>query len=155
MGGNNSYSKGWGGVPEVYRTHKDTGYRINGHKVVFFTDNPRQRKNILNSNSEDATYLIATKEKDNTLKVQSVNVIEGHHLAYEINIEFDKQGDLIPFDGKSKGTHAHHWQKDPETGRLKRKSHDKKNTFAVSKEYTDLVENIATFNKEKKKYEKK
>ena len=34
MGGNGSYDKVLGGVVEGKRTHYDTGYRIDGHKVV-------------------------------------------------------------------------------------------------------------------------
>lgn len=152
MGGNNSYSEGWGGVPEASRAHTYSGHKVGGYKVVFANGNAEQRKNILNSNSANAVYLISTKEKDGTLKIHSVNVFDGHNLAYEINLEFDKQGNLIPFDGKSKGSHAHYWQKNPETGKLGRKSHDKKNTFAISGKYSELIEKIVEFNKKNKKY---
>lgn len=150
MGGNNSFSEDWGGVPEADRTHTDSGIRIDGHKVVFANGTPEQRKNILNSNSKDAVYLIATMEKDGTLKVHSINVFKGNDLAYEINLEFDNAGNLIPFDGKSKGSHAHRWQKDPETGKLGRKSHDRKNTFAISSKYSSLINKIVDFNKDNK-----
>lgn len=145
MGGNNSYSKGWGGVPEGKRSHIDTGITIGGYKVVVAKDNAKQRKNILNSNSKDATYLISTIGKDGAIRVQSVNVFVGHDLDYEINLEYDVDGNIVPYDGK-KGSHAHYWQKNPQTGKLGRKSHDKGNAFAIADKYEGLVKKIENFN---------
>ena len=150
MGGNGSYSKGWGSVPTCKRTHTETNYRIEGHKVVYFTENGEQRKNILNSNSSDATYIIGTKQPDGTIQVHSVNVFNRHDLAYEINLEFDSKGNVIPFNN-GKGSHAHTWQKDSSDGKLKRKSHDKKNSFPIDSKYNSLISKIETFNKQKKK----
>lgn len=150
MGGNGSYSKGWGGVPTGKRTHTETNYRIEGHKVVYFTEKGEQKKNILNSNSSDAIYIIGTKQPDGTIQVHSVNVFKGHDLAYEINLEFDSKGNVIPFNN-GKGSHAHTWQKDSSVGKLKRKSHDKKNSFPIESKYNSLISKIETFNKQKKK----
>ena len=63
MGGNSSYSKGWGDVPNNKRTHEETGYLIDCHKVLLTKENYRLSKNILNSNSANATYIIAKKTK--------------------------------------------------------------------------------------------
>lgn len=150
MGGNSSYSKGWGGVPIGQRTHTDTNYRIEGHKVVYFTKNDKQKKNILNSNSRDAIYLIAQKKKDGTIEIHSVNVFIGHDLAYEINLEFDAEGNIKMFDN-GQGSHAHTWLKDPSNGLLGRVSHDKKNSFAIDSKYETLVHKIEQFNKQKRK----
>lgn len=150
MGGNNSYSKGWGGVPDGKRTHKDTGIMIDGYKVVVAKGNAKQRKNILNSNTKDATYLISSIGKNGNIQVQSVNVFDGHDLDYEINLEFDADGNIVPYDGKSKGSHAHYWQKNPQTGVLGRKQHDKGNTFAIADKYGGLVKKIELFNKKQK-----
>lgn len=149
MGGNSSYNKGWGGVPVAQRTHIDSNYRIDGHKVVYFSQNVEQRKNIINSNSANAIYLLATKE-EGILKIHSINVFDGHHLSYEINLEFDDNGNLIPF-GKGKGSHAHEWKLDPTDGKLKRKSHDKRNTLPIDSKYDSLISKIVLFNKQKKR----
>lgn len=150
MGGNSSYSKEWGGVPTGQRTHTDSNYRIEGHKVVYFKDNCRQKKNILNSNSTDAIYLIAQKHSDATIEINSVNVFKGHHLSYEINLVFDSNGNIMPFnDGK--GSHAHIWQKDPADGILKRKSHDKNNSFAIDPRFYPMISKIELFNRQKNK----
>ena len=39
MGGNGSYGKALGGVAKKDRTHYDTGYRIDGHKVLVLMEN--------------------------------------------------------------------------------------------------------------------
>lgn len=153
MGGNNSYSKGWGGVLSASRTHIYSDYKVCGHKVVFSASKAQQRKNILNSNSSNAAYLIATKDKDGILTIHSVNVFKAHELVYEINLEFNAKGDIIPFDGISKGSHAHYWRRDG-TGRLLRQSHDRKNTFAIADNYHNLVNEIVKFNKKHRKYGK-
>lgn len=144
MGGNNSYEKGWGGVPEAHRTHTDSGYKVLGHKVVYLTGNNAHLKNILNSNSENAIYLIASKEKDGAIVIHSVNVFKGHDLAYEINLKYDKDGSIIPYE--ENGSHAHLWEKNPQTGELRRTSHNKKNTFDIDKKYSKLISKIVEFN---------
>lgn len=65
MGGNGSYDKVLGGVVEGKRTHYDTGYRIDGHKVVIFKENTSHDKFIMNSNSEHPIYLIASADEKN------------------------------------------------------------------------------------------
>lgn len=150
MGGNSSYSPEWGCVPIANRTHTDSNYRIEGHKIVFCRDNNEQMKNILNSNSKDAIYIIANKLSDGAIEIHSVNVFKGHDLTYEINLQFDSNGDLIPYN-KGKGSHAHIWHKDYVDGKLKRTSHDKKNTFMIDSKYNSLILKIEKFNKQKKK----
>lgn len=151
MGGNSSYNKEWGGVPKAKRTHEDTGYRIDGHKVVIFKEGSERKKNILNSNTANATYLIAKKYPDGTIEVHGVNMFKGHDLSYEINLEFDENGNLKPFNNGS-GSHAHIWTKDPSDGKLKRKSHDKKNCFPIDSMYNGLIKKIVEFSKKKKIY---
>lgn len=51
MGGNGSYGKALGGVAEKDRTHYDTGYRIDGHKVVILKTKPDHDKFIMEANS--------------------------------------------------------------------------------------------------------
>ena len=150
MGGNCSYSAEWGGVPAAQRSHTDTNYKVDGHKVLLQIDNNEQIKNILNSNSDSPIYLIAKTNKDGCIQIESINVFDGHNLSYEINLVFDENGDIVPFNG-TKGTHAHQWSLNPETGMLERKSHDSKNIFAVDKKYEALIAKIVEFNKKQKK----
>lgn len=124
MGGNCSYDSKAGLVPMDKRTHNDTEYRIDQHKVLLSRENEKLSKNILNSNSLDATYLIAKRCADDTIQIHSINIFDGHHLSYEINIIFDSNGNIVPFNN-GKGTHAHSWEKDMNTGKLGRKSHSK------------------------------
>lgn len=151
MGGNCSYNEGWGGVPEANRTHTDSEYRIDKHKVVFLTKNAAQKKNILNSNSPGVTYLIASKDKEGNIKVHSVNIYDGHHLKCEINLEFDSKGNVISYNKSAKGSHSHYWAKDPKDGLLKRKKHDKSNIFAIDSKYNSLIKKVEKFNKENHK----
>lgn len=147
MGGNSSFSKGWGGVPKANQTHTDSGYRIDKHKVVFLSKNAAQKKNILNSNSPNVIYLIASKDKEGSINVHSINIYDGHHLKCEINIEFDDKGNVIPYNKSDKGSHCHYWAKDPKDGLLKRKKHDKSNIFAIDSKYDYLIKKIEKFNK--------
>ena len=151
MGGNGSYREGYGGVPNAERTHTDTKYRVNGHKVLVTTANNSQKKNILNSNSKDAVYLIAVRDKNSDiLSVQSVNIFKGHYLVYEINLKLDKQGNSLPFNN-GKGSHAHKWKGETAGNRLGRTPHDKKNVYPIDEKYLPLIEKIIAFNKKKKK----
>lgn len=150
MGGNSSYSKEWGGVPTAKRTHTDSEFKIDGYKVVFLTKKNNQTKNILNSNSANAVYLIAKKHEDGTIEIESIDVFVGHQLNYEINLEFDSDGKILPYT-KGKGSHAHFWKENPDDGKLKRNSHDKKNTFPIAPKYNSLISKIETFNKQKNK----
>ena len=151
MGGNGSYSKAWGGVPDAQRSHKDTKFKIGGHKVLLQTDNYNQIKNILNSNSANAIYLIAKANNDGFIKVESINVFEGHNLSYEINLVFDSNGNIVPFS-EGKGTHAHKWSMNEKTGTLGRKSHDRKNLHLVDKKFDSLMSKIVKFNQDNNKY---
>ena len=149
MGGNSSYIDEWGVVPDSKRTHTDSGYKIDGHKVLLSRQNPEQVKNILNSNTPDVIYLIATRNKQTgEIRVQNVNIFVGHNLSCEINIVYDSVGNIVPFS-QSRGTHCHFWQKDPSDGKLKRKTHDRGNIFSVSPEYNSLLEHIHHFNEQK------
>lgn len=150
MGGNSSYSKEWGRVPSGKLTHTDTHHCIDGHKIVLSTLNPMQNKNILNSNSSNATYIIAKKQKDGTIEINSINVFKKHEIDYEINLKFDSQGNILPFNN-GKGSHAHLWYKDSKSGELKRESHDKKNSFPIEEKYKSLISKIEFFNKQKHK----
>ena len=61
MGGNGAYIASEGGVPMRNRTHNDTEYRIDGHKVLVQAGNPKQKKTPMNSNSENPIYLFVER----------------------------------------------------------------------------------------------
>lgn len=126
MGGNGSYSKELGGVATKDRTHYDTGYRIDGHKIVVLQDNPSHDKIIMNSDSENPIYLIASADKEtDKLTISSIGIYEKHMLTESIDLKFDSQGNAIPFNNTDGGSHAHKWG-EVAPGIIGRKSHDKK-----------------------------
>lgn len=149
MGGNGGYSKSIGGVPENARTHIDTGVRIGGHKVLLQKANDKQLKNILNSNSDSPIYLISKIDKRyGCVKIETIDIFDGHKLSVEINIKYDSQGNVIPYKKGTGGTsHAHLWQQGVNGG-LVRKRDDKSNVFDIPTKYSGLIKQIENFNKE-------
>lgn len=49
MGGNNTYKKELGGVPEYLRTHNELPNRIEGHKILLQKGNDSRVKIPMNS----------------------------------------------------------------------------------------------------------
>lgn len=145
MGGNSSFSDKFGRVPDVKHTHEEINYCIERHKVLLTKGDSDHIKNVLNSNSANAIYIIANTNKKGYIEVKSINVYQGHHLHYEINLNFDIEGNSLPFN--EKGSHAHIWEKN-EKGELTRKKHDKKNTFPIDPKYNSLIKEIEKFNKD-------
>lgn len=151
MGGNGSYIVSVGGVPMDKRTHTDTNYRVDGHKVLVQTKNPLQRKCPVNSNSENPIYLCGTTDKNGKIRITTIGVYDNHKLVYSIDIEYDKKGDIIPYSNGGKGTtHAHKWPVNSSSGDVGRKSHDPKNSLPYGRKYVELLKNIADFNKKGK-----
>ncbi len=152
MGGNGSYSKEWGGVPEVSRTHIDTNYRVDGHKVLLLEQNPGHDKIIMNSNSENPVYLFASVDKQSgVIQISGIGIYEKHVLKESIDLKFDKDGNVLPFSKTENGSHAHLWyEKSP--GIYGRKSHDKSNYYPISKKYQGLINKIEDFNRKGKKW---
>ena len=156
MGGNGSYDKKTGGVPNKKRTHTETGDTIDGHKVLVQTGNENQTKNIMNSNSKDSTYLMAKLNEDGTLTILNINANKGHKIGTEINLVFDSHGNLVPFNGKKSGSHSHQWEEQSD-GNMGRKPAPKGgNThLPIPDEFKPLINKIVKFNKEKNKFKKK
>ena len=94
-------------------------------------------------------FLFTTKQADGTIQVHSVNIFKGHDLSYEINLEFDSKGNILPFNN-GKRQSCTHLAKDTKDGKLKRKSHDKKNSFPIDSKFNSLILKIESFNKKKK-----
>ena len=156
MGANGSYDKNLGGVPKDKRTHTETGYTIDGHKVLLQTGKENQTKNIMNSNSDNSIYLMAKQNEDGTLTILNINANKGHKIGTEINLIFDSHGNLVPFNGKKSGSHSHQWEEQSD-GNMGRKPVPKGESshLPIPDEFKPLVEKIVQFNKQKHKYPKK
>ena len=155
MGANGSYDKNLGGVPKNKRTHTETGYTVLGHKVLLQTGKEKQTSNILNSNSEDSTYLIAKLNEDGTLTIHDINTNKGHKIKTDINLKFDSQGNLIPYNGKESASHSHKWIEMPNGNMARKPAKNGENThLPISDEFKPLLNAIADFNKKKNKFPK-
>ena len=97
MGGNGAYIASEGGVPMRNRTHNDTEYRIDGHKVLVQAGNPKQKKTPMNSNSENPIYLCGKTDKEGKVTITTIGIYEKHKLVMTIDIEYDKNGNVILF----------------------------------------------------------
>lgn len=151
MGGNGAYIPSERGVPMSKRTHRDTNYRIDGHKVLVQAQNPIQAKIPMNSNSENPIYLCGKIGENGKIIITTIGIYEKHRLVMTIDIKFDKNGDIIPYAERGKGTtHAHLWPEDKYSGNVGRRSHDYKNILPYGREYNDLLEKVSEFNKKGK-----
>lgn len=148
MGANGSFDKELDGVPEAKRTHIETGHTILGHKVLLQGDNETQTKNIMNSNSRDPIYLIAKKNSDGSLQIQNINDFGDHKIGYEVNLKFDSNGNVKPYNGKEGNSHAHEWVQAPD-GDMRRKDVAGNSHFPIPSNYSNLIKKIEKFNKEK------
>ena len=152
MGANTSYSKSQGGVPLDKRTHTDSNYRIDGHKVVIFTENENQLKNILNSDSEKPIYLIANIGRDGAVTIHSININANHKIKMDINLKFDSKGNLIPFNGTENGSHAHEWVQLSNGNMARKPAKIGENPhLPIPKEFNSLISKAIKFNKQKNK----
>ena len=148
MGGNGSYSKEFSGVEEQNRTHFDTGFRINRHKVLVFQEKPDHDKIIMNSNSECPIYLFASADEETgKLTISCIGIYKKHLLTESIDIKFDSQGNALPFNETEDGSHSHRWS-EVAPGKLGRKKHDNSNHLPIDTTYHSLIEKIVKFNKQ-------
>ena len=147
MGGNSSYNNNVGYVPDERKTHIDTGYKINGYKVLLYKKNEMQLCNILNSNSPNTIYLIAKRDENGVIHVFSINDFNDHDIYCEVNLEFNDNWDYTPFSFQNKkSSHAHYWTKKSE-GTFLRVQHDQGNIFNIPSKFNDLIKGIEEFNK--------
>ena len=153
MGANGSYDPKLNGVPENKRTHIDTGFRILGHKVLLQEGVTDQSKNIMNSNSEDPIYLMAKQNEDGSLTILNINNFSKHKIGYELNLKFDINGNLKPYDGKEQSSHSHKWY-EGDDGLMHRKPVSGNSHLPIPEEYNELITEIEKFNKQKKVYKK-
>lgn len=148
MGANGSYDKKLGGVPVERRTHIETGHSILGHKVLLQDDNVFQTKNIMNSNSDSPLYLIAKSNSDGELTVLNINDFSSHQIGYEVNLQFDSNGNLKTYDGSEGHSHAHQWCQSAD-GNMHRKPIDGNPHLPIPAKYNTLISEIQKFNKKK------
>ena len=153
MGGNGSYSPTLKGVPEAKRTHNEASSRIDGHKILVQKSVEKQIKIPMNSNLENPTYLCARVTKDGSVQITSIAVYENHKVTKVIDLEFDKNGDYIPYSVSQKSSHSHDW-KESVSGVVGRKRHDENNRYPIPPEYKSLIDKIVKYNKEKHKWNK-
>jgi len=154
MGGNGSYSKELGGVPDASRTHIETEYRIEGHKVLLFGENVEHDKIILNANSDSPTYLFASVDKKTgRIVVTGIGKYQKEKLSVSVDLKFDSHGNLIPFSKNENGSHSHLWE-EISPGIIGRKSHDKSNYFPIDSKLDSLIAKIVVFNKKGKIWKK-
>ena len=60
----------------------------------------------MNLNSENPIYLIASISKNtDRLVISGIGIYEKHKLTKSIDLKFDSDGNLIPFDSSEKGSH--------------------------------------------------
>lgn len=152
MGGNNSYNKSLGKVPEDLRTHDEQPYRIDGHKILLQKGNDTRVKIPMNSNSESPIYLGAHRKSDGTVEITTFGIYDKHKCIGQVDLEFDSNGDFKPFvKGDSKTSHYHEFTENPDTGLVGRKTHDDKNCSPIDSKYMELIQKIVEFNKSKRK----
>lgn len=153
MGGNYSYKKELGGIPEYLRTHDELKSRIEGHKILLQKSNERRVKIPMNSNSESPIYLGAHRKDDDSIEITTFGIYEKHKCVAQVDLEFDSNGNYKPYvKGDSKTSHSHEFSENSNTGIVGRKSHDPKNCDPVDDRYARLIQKIVEFNKAKHKW---
>lgn len=151
MGGNGSHSKWDGGISYGKRTHTDSGFRIDGHKVLLLTGNEGHKNTPMNSNSQCPIYLCATVKKDGSVVIDTIASYSKHKLFETVDIVTDNNGNFVPYQNNGEGSsHSHKWEKNSK-GKIGRKSGDRKNHHPIPKIYNGLIEKIINFNKSRKK----
>lgn len=154
MGANGSYDKESGGVPAERRTHIETGHTILGHKVLLQDGVTDQTKNIMNSNSESPIYLMAKRNPDGSLTVLNINDFSRHKIGLEINLKFDQNGNVKPYNGKEANSHSHEWYQ-AENGDMHRKPTEGNSHLPIPSGYNQLISEIQKFNKQRNTCKKK
>lgn len=152
MGGNNSYNKALGGVPEYLRTHDELQSRIAGHKILLQKGNDSRVKIPMNSNSESPIYLGAHRKEDGTIEITTFGIYEKHKCIGQVDLKFDKSGNIIPYENNGEASsHFHYFFENPTTGLVSRKSGQKNNHHPIDPKYSSLIQKIIEFNKTKHK----
>lgn len=104
------------------------------------------------SNSESPTYLMAKLNSNGTITIHDINIFENHKLKLEINLVFDRNGNIVPYNPKKPdlGSHAHHWTEKKEGVMGRDNKPDVNPHIRIPKEYESLINDIIKFNQERK-----
>lgn len=151
MGGNNTFNKVLGGVPETDRTHREIGQRIDGHKILVQKQSPRQVKVPMNSNSDSPIYLCARELKggQGKFEIASIGIYKNHKIVGQIDLVMDKSGNVKPYSSDGKGTHFHTFNENT-NGVMGRRTGDKGNHLPIPQQYESLVNKVIEFNKKQR-----
>ena len=77
-------------------------------------------------------------------------IYEKHKCIGQVDLKFDKQGNLIPFANNGEGSsHYHKFSENPSTGMVSRKSGQKNNHHPIDDKYDSLIQKIIEYNKAK------
>ena len=148
MGGNNTYKKELGGVPEHLRTHNELPNRIEGHKILLQKVNDTRVKIPMNSNSESPIYLGAHRKEDGTIEITTFGIYEKHKCVGQVDLKFDKKGNIIPYANNGEtSSHYHIFSENPINGNIERKSGQKDNHHPIDPQYDTLINKIVDYNK--------
>lgn len=148
MGGNYSYNKALGGVPEHLRTHDELKSRIEGHKILLQKGNESRVKIPMNSNSESPIYLGAHTKKDGTVEITTFGIYEKHKCIGQVDLKFDSNGNIVPFANNGENSsHFHYFNENKSTGLVSRKSGQESNHHPIDSKYTALIQKIVEYNK--------
>lgn len=164
MGGNGSYDKEYGGIPDNKRTHPEIeGHRILGHKILVAKDNPTRGSAPMNCNSPNQIYMVGSvadkrsNERAGEISISSVAFYDGHHIKYSIDVKYDNNGHINAYRVNSgeATTHAHDWH-EVRPGTWGRISGAKDNHLPPDSRWTsDMINAIESFNSKRVKWEKK
>ena len=101
MGGNNTYKKELGDVPEQLWTHNELPNRIEGYKILLQKESERRDKIPMNSNSESPIYLGAHRKDDGTIEIITFGIYKKHKCTDQVDLKFDDNGNYIPYANNS------------------------------------------------------
>lgn len=148
MGGNNTYNKELGMVPEHRRSHYELTQRVAGHKILLQKGNDSRAKIPMNSNSESPIYLGAHRKSDGTIEITTFGIYEKHKCIGQVDLKFDCDGNIIPYANDGEGSsHFHYFSENEVTGLIARKSGEKDNHHPISAKYDMLIRKIVEYNK--------
>lgn len=148
MGGNSSYNKTLNRVKGCKRTHREYHHRIDGHKILLQNRNDKQVKLPVNSNSESPIYLCGHKTGPDSVEIKSIGIYKDHKCVVQIDLEFDKKGNLIPYSKENKkSSHLHYFNTNSKSGEVSRKTHGKDNVYPIDSKYDSLIRKIVDYNK--------
>ena len=78
----------------------------------------------------------------------TINQNKDHKIEFEINLKFDSQGNVRPYNGKESSSHAHEWY-EGEDGNMYRKTTKGNSHMPIPSTYNALIHAIEQFNKKK------